>query len=63
MSAANGTTGTEDGIDDTENNVATKRADKVNTAQPELKRNIFMLTKYQMLQARLDQEKLMVIRF
>jgi hypothetical protein len=56
-SAANGETGTEDGIDDIEDNVATDSADKINTAQPELKRNIFMLTKYQMLQAQLDQEK------
>jgi hypothetical protein len=44
-SAANGETATEDGIDDIEENVATNSADKVNTTQPELMRNIFMLTK------------------
>ena len=62
-SAANGETATEDGIDDIEENVATNSADKINTAQPELKRNIFMLTKYQILQAQLDQEKFILIRF
>jgi hypothetical protein len=62
-SAANGETDTEDGINDIEENVATNNADKINTAQPELMRNIFMLTKDQMLEVQLDQEKFMVIRF
>jgi hypothetical protein len=63
-SAANGETATEDGIDDIEENVATNSADKINIAQPEeLMRNIFMLTKDQMLEAHLDQEKFMVIGF
>ena len=60
----NGETATEDGIDDIEENVATNSADKINIAQPEeLMRNIFMLTKDQMLEAHLDQEKFMVIGF
>ena len=62
-SAAYGETATEDGIDDIEENVATNSADKINTAQPELIRNIFMLSKDQMLESQLDQEKFMVIRF
>ena len=57
-SAANGETATEDGIDDIEKNVA----DKIITAQPGLMRNFFMLTKYQMLEAQLDQEKFIVMR-
>jgi hypothetical protein len=44
-------------------NVAANSADEINTAQPELMRNIFMLTKDQMLEAQLDQEKFMVIQF
>ena len=62
-SAANGETATEDGIDDIEENVATNSADKINAAQPELMRNIFMLSKGLMLEAQLDQKKCMVIRF
>ena len=62
-SAANGETATEDGIDDIEENVATNSADKINTAQPELIRNLFMLTKDQMLEAQLNQEKFMVFQF
>ena len=62
-SAANGETATEDGIDDIEENVGTNIVDKINAAQPELMRNIFMLTKDQMLEAHLDQEKFMVIGF
>ena len=61
-SAANGETATEDGIDDIEENVGTNIVDKINAAQPELMRNIFMLTKDQMLEAQLDQEKFMVIQ-
>ena len=57
-SAANGETA-EDGIDDLEENVA----DQINAAQPELMRNIFMLNKDLMLEAQLDQEKIMVMRF
>ena len=60
--AANGETATEDGIDDIEENVGTNIVDKINAAQPELMRNIFMLTKDQMLEAQLDQEKFMVIQ-
>ena len=56
-SAAKGETATEDGIDDIEGNVATNSADKINTDQPELMRNIFMLTKDQMLEAQLDQQE------
>jgi hypothetical protein len=56
-SAVNGETATEDGIDGIEENVATNSADKINAAQPELMRNIFMLTKNQMLKAQLDQER------
>jgi hypothetical protein len=41
-SAANGETASEDGIDDIEENVSTNSADKINTDQPELMRNIFM---------------------
>ena len=63
-SAANGETATEDGIDDLEENFATNSsADQINAAQPELMRNIFMLTKDQMLEAQLNQEKFMVFRF
>ena len=62
-SAANGETAIEDGFDDKEENVETNIADKINTAQPELIRNIFMLTKDQRLEALLDQEKFMVIKF
>jgi hypothetical protein len=62
-SAVNGETATEDGIDDIEENVATNSAAKINTAQPELMRNIFMLAKDQILESLLDQEKFMVIRF
>jgi hypothetical protein len=62
-SDANGETATEDGIDDKEENVATNAADKINTAQPELMSNIFILTEDQMLEYQLDQEKFMVIRF
>ena len=61
-SAANGETATEDGSDDIEENVATNSADKINTAQPELIRNLSMLTKDQMLEAQLNQEKFMVFR-
>ena len=61
-SAANGETATEDGIDDIEENVGTNIVDKINAAQPELMRNIFMVTKDQMLEAQLDQEKFMVIQ-
>ena len=61
-SAANGETATEDGIDDIEENVGTNIVDKINAAQPELMRNIFMVTKEQMLEAQLDQEKFMVIQ-
>ena len=60
-SAANGETATEDGIDDIEENVGTNIVDKINAAQPELMRNIFMLTKDQMLGDHLDQEMLMVV--
>ena len=62
-SAAKGEIATENGNDDIYENVAANSADKINTAQPELMRNIFMLTKDQMLEAQLDQEKFMVIRF
>ena len=62
-SAANGETATEDGIDDIEENVGTNIVDKINAAQPELMRNIFMVTKDQMLEAQLNQEKFMVFRF
>jgi hypothetical protein len=62
-SAKNGENAIEDGIDDIEENVSTNSVDKINTAQPELMRNIFMLTKDQMFEAQLDQEKFMVIRF
>ena len=62
-SAANGETATEDGIDDLEENVATNSsADQINAAQPELMRNIFMLSKDLMLEAQQDQEKFMVMR-
>jgi hypothetical protein len=62
-SAAYGKTATEDGIDAIEENVATNSADKINTAQPELIRNLFMLTTDEMLEAQLNQEKFMVFRF
>jgi hypothetical protein len=62
-SAANGETATEDGSDDIEENIATNSAGQINTAQPELMRNLFMLTKDQMLETQLDQEKFMVIQF
>ena len=61
-SADNGENAIEDGIDDIEENVATNSADKIKTAQPELMRIIFMLTKDQMLESQLDQEKFMVIK-
>ena len=60
-SAAKGETATEDGADDIEEKVSTNSADNINTSQPELMRNIFMLTKDQMLEAQLDQEMFMVI--
>jgi hypothetical protein len=62
-SAANGEAATADVIDDIQENVVTNSADKINTAQPELMRNIFMFTKDQMLEAKLDQELFMVIPF
>ena len=53
----------EDGLDDIKEYVATVNADNINTAQPELMRNIFLLTKDQMLEIQLDQKMFKVIRF
>ena len=53
----------EEGLDDIKEYVATISADNINTAQPELMRNILLLTMDQMLEVQLCQEVFKVSRF